>query len=87
MYWVYILNNYLKRDYISVTINIEERMKEHREEMRNAGVTSEHLEIVYQEYHTNAISALAREKALKGLSSIKLHKFLNAQTEDVVRSS
>ena len=62
MYWVYILENYIKSDFISVTIDMGERLKEHREEMVDANMDPDQLKVKYQEYYANAVEALSSEK-------------------------
>lgn len=76
MYWVYILENYTKREFISVTIDLNERLNEHRVEMINAGVNPDKLAVRYKEQFVDAVSALQREKYFKSLSSFKLKKYI-----------
>lgn len=77
MYWVYILENYLKDDYISVTIDMTARLKEHKEEILKLGLDPTKLKVKYQEYHANAVSALGREKKLKSMTPFRLKKYLD----------
>lgn len=82
MYWVYILENYIKSDFISVTIDMGERLKEHREEMVDANMDPDQLKVKYQEYHANAVEALFREKELKAMTPFRLNKYLNNLLRD-----
>lgn len=82
MYWVYILDNYLKTNFISVTIDMGERLKEHKEEMVKANEDPEQLQVKYQEYHANAMEALSREKELKAMTPYRLNKYLNSIVND-----
>jgi len=86
MYWVYVLDNYTKRDFISVTIDMKSRFSEHKQEMIEAGVSPQQLTIVLKEYYSDAVSALKREKELKALTPYKLKKHieeLNASQQSI----
>ena len=65
--FVYILSSHNRRLYIGVTSNLEGRISEHKEG-RIAGFTKTYKinQLVYYEDYPDMLSAIAREKQLKG---------------------
>lgn len=77
MYWVYIFENYIKANFISVTIDMRQRLEEHRDEMEQANLDPSMLKVKYEEYYSNAVEALNREKELKALTPFRLNKYID----------
>jgi putative endonuclease len=74
-YYVYIMSNRSKTIYTGVTNNLERRVHEHRLKLI-PGFTSKYniTRLVYYEETTDVLSAIAREKTIKGwLRPRKLH--------------
>ena len=69
---MYILSSHNRRLYIGVTSNLEGRISEHKEG-RIAGFTKTYKinHLVYYEDYPDMLSAIAREKQLKGWSRAK----------------
>ena len=69
---MYILSSHTRRLYIGVTSNLECRVSEHKEG-RIAGFTKTYKinQLVYYEVYPDMLSAIAREKQLKGWSREK----------------
>jgi putative endonuclease len=65
-YWVYILSSGSRELYIGVTNNLERRVAQHR--LGVHGYTAEHriTQLVYYETTGDVLSAIEREKELKG---------------------
>ncbi|MCE0497038.1 MAG: GIY-YIG nuclease family protein [Methylacidiphilales bacterium] len=70
--YVYILSSHSRRLYIGVTSNLENRVWEHKEG-RIEGFTKTYKinQLVYYEVYPDMLSAIAREKQLKGWSRAK----------------
>ena len=67
LYYVYIMTNRSKTLYTGVTNNLERRVHEHK--MKSiAGFTSKYniTRLVYYEETTDVLSAISREKTIKG---------------------
>ena len=86
---IYILaSKYNGTLYIGVTSNLPQRMYQHREEIiegfsKKYGIKM----LVYFELCDDMVSAIAREKALKGITRAKkiaLIEFVNPNWEDLV---
>ncbi len=86
---VYILaSKYNGTLYIGVTSNLPERMAQHREEMVEGFSKKYGIKLlVYVELCDEMLSAIAREKALKGITRAKkiaLIESVNPKWEDLV---
>lgn len=66
-YYVYIITNKSQTLYVGMTNNLERRMYEHKNKLI-PGFTSKYNlnRLVYYEQTANVLSAIAREKQLKG---------------------
>jgi putative endonuclease len=66
-YYVYIMASPSRTLYVGVTNDIVRRTDEHRQK-RLTGFSARYncTELVYYEWHTDALTAIAREKELKG---------------------
>ena len=89
MYYVYILTN--KHNtvlYIGVTNNIERRLYEHKNKLVDGFTKRYNLDkLVYYETTENILTAIEREKQLKGWTRAKkneLIKSLNPEWNDLV---
>ena len=85
--YVYILSSHNRRLYIGVTSNLESRISEHKEG-RIAGFTKTYKinQLVYYEDYPDMLSAIAREKQLKGWTrekKIRLILKMNPGWEDL----
>ena len=85
--FVYILSSHNRRLYIGVTSNLEGRISEHKEG-RIAGFTKTYKinQLVYYEDYPDMLSAIAREKQLKGWTrekKIRLILKMNPGWEDL----
>ncbi len=86
-YYVYIMTNRSRTLYTGVTNNLMRRVKEHKEK-RLQGFTSKyniHM-LVYYESTTNVLSAIAREKQIKGwlrTKKIALIDSMNPEWKDL----
>ncbi|MBQ8188037.1 MAG: GIY-YIG nuclease family protein [Clostridia bacterium] len=79
MYWVYILSNWKHTVlYIGVTNDLKRRVLEHKTG-RNDGFTSRYHvnKLVYFEKTHQVMTAIRREKELKGLSREKKYALVN----------
>ncbi len=67
-YFVYFLTNFLRTVlYIGVTNNLQQRIEQHRTSTMPGFTSTYHLtRLVYVEEFDNALSAIGREKQLKG---------------------
>jgi putative endonuclease len=65
-FFVYLLASHSRRLYIGVTNNLLRRVAEHREGMCEFTSSYQITRLVYFETWANAMSAIAREKELKG---------------------
>jgi putative endonuclease len=86
-YFVYILASKSRRLYVGVTNNLERRAFEHREKLVE-GFTKKYniSRVVYFEQAEDILSAIAREKQLKGLlraKKIALIESVNPTWEDL----
>ncbi len=72
-YYVYILRNKTNTVlYIGVTVNIQRRIYEHKNELLEGFTKKYHVHyLVYYEMYQNIKDAIAREKQLKGWTRIK----------------
>jgi len=81
MYYVYIVTN--KNNsvlYIGVTGNLENRLQEHRERLTEGFTKSyQATKLIYYEDYPDPISAIAREKQLKGWRRAKKVALINQQ--------
>ncbi len=78
-YYVYILTNRLKTVlYIGVTNNLERRLQEHKIGMVD-GFSKKYQthELIYFEQTSDPLSAITREKQLKGWSRKKKEELIN----------
>ena len=66
-YYVYVMASHFKAIYIGVTNNLERRVYEHKHKLAD-GFTSKYNinKLVYFEVSEDVISAITREKQLKG---------------------
>jgi putative endonuclease len=69
-FYVYVMSNRTHVLYIGVTNDLQRRLYEHRSGAQ-AGFTSRyHLDrLVYFEHYDDAVTAIAREKELKGMAA------------------
>ena len=87
-YYVYILSNYRRTVlYIGVTNDLERRIEEHRSGLAD-GFTKRYLvrDLVYYEETEDVMSAIAREKELKGwrrARKAQLVETMNPQWRDL----
>ena len=65
-YYVYVLRNHEGRVYIGFTENLEERVRQHRENEGGWTRGKGPWELVHQETHSDRADALRRERNLKG---------------------
>ncbi len=66
-YWVYILSSKSRTLYIGMTGDLERRMCQHRSKQFKGFTSRYNIErLVYFEEFSDAYSAIAREKQLKG---------------------
>jgi len=66
-YYVYIITNKSKTLYVGMTNNLERRMYEHKNKLIPGFTSKYNLNcLVYYEQTANVLSAIAREKQLKG---------------------
>ena len=79
-YYVYILTNISKTLYIGVTNDLERRLYEHRNKLI-AGFTKKYnlTILVYFEATSDILSALEREKQIKGWTREKKIALIEAQ--------
>ena len=77
---VYILTNDNKTTlYVGVTSDIEQRIAQHRGGERGAFTYRYGLhKLVFVEYHTSMMSAIAREKQLKSWSRKRKYELVNS---------
>lgn len=82
-YYVYIITNMSGTLYIGVTNNLERRIYEHREQIKQ-GFTSRYNihRLLYFELVSNIRDAIAREKQLKKWRRSKKIALINAQNPD-----
>ena len=78
-YYVYILSNQTDTTlYIGVTNNLERRIYEHKNKIVDGFTAKYNLnKLVYFEEATDAISAIEREKQLKGWTRKRKEKLIN----------
>jgi putative endonuclease len=89
-YYVYIMTNHSKTLYTGVTNNLERRVHEHRLKLI-PGFTSKYniTRLVYYEETTDVLSAIAREKTIKGwlrTKKIALIESVNPTWNDLAQS-
>jgi len=90
LYYVYIMTNRSKTLYTGVTNNLERRVHEHK--MKSiAGFTSKYniTRLVYYEETTDVLSAISREKTIKGwvrAKKLALIESVNPTWKDLGRS-
>jgi putative endonuclease len=89
-YYVYIMSNRSKTIYTGVTNNLERRVHEHRLKLI-PGFTSKYniTRLVYYEETTDVLSAIAREKTIKGwlrTKKIALIESVNPTWNDLAQS-
>jgi putative endonuclease len=89
-YYVYIMTNHSKTLYTGVTNNLERRVHEHRLKLI-PGFTSKYniTRLVYYEETTDVLSAIAREKTIKGwlrTTKIALIESVNPTWNDLAKS-
>ena len=73
MYFVYILTNFSNKVlYIGVTSNLSRRLYEHKHKLVK-GFTEKYNvnKLIYYEFTNDILSAISREKQLKGWTKIK----------------
>ncbi len=77
IFYVYILSSKSRRIYIGVTNNLERRVWEHKNKLTD-GFTKKYKidRLVYFEQTNNVISAISREKQIKGWLRSKKSKSL-----------
>lgn len=89
MYYVYILTNKDNRVlYTGITNNLEKRIQEHREKINPNSFTAKYNvnKLVFYEITTDVMSAIVREKQIKGGSRRKkelLIESINPQWNDL----
>ena len=70
--YVYILSRHLRRLYIGVTSNLEKRIWDHKQGMLEGFTKTYKInQLVFYEDYPDMLSAIAREKQLKGWSRAK----------------
>ena len=89
-YYVYIMTNHSKTLYTGVTNNLERRVHEHRLKLI-PGFRSKYniTRLVYYEETTDVLSAIAREKTIKGwlrTKKIALIESVNPTWNDLAKS-
>jgi putative endonuclease len=89
-YWVYILASHSKTIYVGVTNDLERRLYQHRNKLL-PGFTARYDvdRLVYFEQTSDVVSAIAREKQIKGWSRSKkvaLIESMNPEWEDLSRT-
>jgi putative endonuclease len=80
-YYVYIATNQRHAVlYVGVTSSIFKREFQHREKVNKNSFTAKYNidKVVFYEVHTSALSAIAREKQIKGGSRIKKIKLIES---------
>ncbi|MBI4500380.1 MAG: GIY-YIG nuclease family protein [Gemmatimonadetes bacterium] len=87
IFCVYIMSNFSRTLYVGVTSDLERRVYEHKKKLF-AGFTSQYnvTNPVYWETLPDAISAIRREKELKGWvreRKVKLIEYRNPTWEDL----
>ena len=87
LYYVYIMTNKSGTLYAGMTNNIKRRIHEHKTKLR-PGFTNKYniVRLVYFETFSDASSAIAREKVIKGWlrsKKIELIKKANPELEDL----
>ena len=82
-YYVYIITNTSKTLYIGMTNNLERRVFQHKNKLV-PGFTSKYNlnRLVYYEQTENVLSAIAREKQLKGWLRKKKIDLIEAQNPE-----
>ncbi len=90
-YFVYILTNVFDTViYVGITNNLERRIIEHREAVDSSFVKRFHAhKLVFYDVYRDALSAIQREKEIKGWrreKKIKLIKTTNPTFTDLLRS-
>ena len=84
-YYVYILaNNYNTTVYTGVTNNLVRRVYEHKEHFDPASFTAKyHVEkLVYYEEYSDPLTAIDREKQIKGFSRKNKNKLIEKDNPD-----
>lgn len=70
--YVYILSSHSRRLYIGVTSNLEKRISEHKQGLIEGFTKAYKInQLVYYEDYPDMLSAIAREKQLKGWTRAK----------------
>jgi putative endonuclease len=87
MYYTYIIANYTQTFYVGVTNNLERRVYEHKMKLV-PGFTSRYGidTLVYYEFIEDVISAISREKQIKGwlrIKKIELIESMNPNWRDL----
>lgn len=88
MYYVYIMSNYNNKVlYTGITNNLERRVYEHKNKIFK-GFTSKYNinKLLYFDYTEDVISAISREKQIKGWSRQKKNELIestNPQWKDL----
>ncbi len=82
-YYVYIMTNASKTLYIGMTNNLERRVYEHKHKL-HAGFTRKYniTRLVYMEMYPDPLSAIGREKQLKGLLRGKKIALIEAENPE-----
>ena len=71
-YYVYIMTNRSKRLYTGVTSKLKKRVFEHKNGIYEGFASKYHIDrLVYFERYASIISAINREKQIKGLTRVK----------------
>ena len=84
-YYVYIMTNKPRTLYVGVTSNLERRVYEHKHKLL-PGFTSKYniTKLVYYEQTADVLSAIIREKQIKGWLRAKKIAMIESQNPDWV---
>ena len=86
-YFVYILTNSVKTLYVGVTNDLERRVYEHKHKLVRGFTKRYNITwLVYYEHTSDILSAIAREKEIKGWlrrKKVKLIESLNPKWKDL----
>ena len=89
-YYVYIMTNNSKTLYTGITNNLERRVQEHKRKLVPGFTTKYNItRLVYYEETTDVLSAISREKAIKGslrAKKIALIESVNPNWNDLAQS-
>ena len=82
MFSIYILENYTKSLFIGVTRDVDLKLEEHRNELKQKGKDFEQLKLVYIYSSANPFDVLEQERKLRNLSKAKLVKHVMLNTKE-----